>query len=82
MGTGPGWRDEFRLEHAEIDAPVGHLVLECQNQRDRAQTASYSCPGARWGGGVRTTLLLVSDILDLFLEVFYLKNSPVCFWGA
>lgn len=23
-GTGPGWRDEFRWERAEIDAPVGH----------------------------------------------------------
>lgn len=58
MGTGPGWRDEFRLQHAEIDAPVGHLE-ECwtfgvrkpeggQNQRDHAQTASYSCCEMGW----------------------------------
>lgn len=54
-GTGPGWRGEFRFEHAAIDAPDGHLE-ECwafgvrmpeggQNKRDHAQTASTAALG-------------------------------------
>lgn len=91
MGAGLGWRNELRLEYAKIDVPVAHVgewwILAGEHQKgaepERPMLRQHPIAALGMGcdDGVRQTLLLILRILDLFLQVFYLENPPVCFWG-
>lgn len=72
--------------------PVAHVgewwLLAGEHQRGAEPERSMfrqhlvAALGMGCDDGIRKILLLILGILDLFLQVFYLENSPVCFRGV